>query len=149
MNHHEIKEKGKEVEEYVKTVIAEHLPIARQQHGGDFGIGKHGYVILEIKSAELRNSGGKEREFGHGGRFFADRNAHTILLRGGYTHWYCLCLTYRREVVLMRFIRAKDIVLTGSYIDFSHFYRDCCFGLEKFVDAVKKETGEDATSSQK
>lgn len=140
MNHREMREKGKEVEEYVKNIVSERLPIERWQTGGDFAVGEHGYVILEVKSAELRNSNGRKREFGHTGRFFADRAVHAVLLTGGYSHWYCLCLTYRKKIVLMRFIKAKNITLIGSYIDFSHFYHKTCVGLEKFVETVKKET---------
>lgn len=144
MNHKEIRAKGLEIEEYIKAMLAEHIEISRMPVDGDFGLGPCGRIVLEIKSAELRNSGGRERERGHAGRFFARKEAHEIMLKGGYDHWYCLALTYKKEVLLTRFIKAKYVKLSGNYIDFSHLYHKKSTGLEKFVGKVRSEMGEGA-----
>jgi hypothetical protein len=130
MDQKERQQKGAEVEDYIKSILREKgLQIERNGQNEDFRIGR--YIILEVKSAELVQKA-NAKSF-RPGSFVLDPNVHKILLSGGYTHWYCLALTFQWEICLVRFIPCNKVRLMGQKLSFRNFYREGSLSLDQFA----------------
>ena len=128
--------KGLEVEKYIGKLLKELVPgeigVEPKSTEGDFMIGK--YTIVEVKSAELCTSNGKNRPREREGRFWATPTAHNLLCVGGYVHWYVLTVTYKGLAVLIRCIPAKAITLHGNCIRMNTLYSKASVCIEKMIE---------------
>ena len=129
--------KGVEIEQYVKAMVAEFLPCVLQANGSDFLVSQH--TLLEVKSAELCQSNGKDM-FLKAGKFVVNPIVHGLLCVPGYSHWYALVLTFRSRVLLLCFLPAKrlDLLVAEGKAPFSNFYCREAVPLECFVKWVKE-----------
>jgi len=125
--------KGQEIENYIKKIIQDHAPIKRLYSGGDFLIGTR--TILEVKSSEVCQSAGVKK--GHKPSvFIVDPEAHEELKNND---WYALVLTFKSQVLLLRFLKAKYLHVIKCRAKHGNLYHKKALSVEQFVELIKKE----------
>ena len=139
MTHSDIWKKGKEVEKYVGALVREHVSAEEMKCGGDFLVGPGRHIVLEIKSAEVMNGSGAGRLHSKFGKFYVDASAHKLLSGAGYKNWYALALTYKSMVILLRFVPASKLEVSGTYASLSNLYSGFAAPLEQFIEKVKQD----------
>lgn len=130
--------KGRKIEEHIQKLIPRSNLTSPYEYY-DLETTTKNYI--EIKSAELRNSMGKNRGTKWGRFIVIQKNHEQLVQKHNDKAWYALALTFKNEPVIIRFRKAKEIRIkkypTNSYMPLHELYSG--LELKQFLEEIKKD----------